>query len=301
MQVDRYGIADLAVDSDVEALAAIRRYFSYFPSNARAPLPVQSSDDPVDRRDAALLEMVPPNSRRAYDVRKVMEAVADRGSIFELKPGYARNVVTALARLDGRPAGIVANQPKYFAGTLDSPACEKVAHFISVCDAFGLPLIFFVDIPGFHVGSPAECSGLALRSARIIYELGRATVPRLSVILRKGYGLGFIAMNGGRTFGADLTVAWPTAEICAMSIEGAVDVAFRKDIDAAENPRGRRAELIEKFRNRISPLAAAEGFGVDDIIDPRDTRPVLIEALARTAPRRSASSTPPKFHDISPI
>jgi len=300
-QVDRYGIADLAVDSDVEALAAIRRYLSYFPSNARAPLPVHPCDDPVDRRDAALLEMVPPNSRRAYDVRKVMEAVADRGSIFELKPGYARNVVTALARLDGRPVGIIANQPKHFAGTLDSPACEKVAHFISVCDAFGLPLVFFVDIPGFHVGSPAERSGLALRSARIIYELGRATVPRLSVILRKGYGLGFIAMNGGRTFGADLTVAWPTAEICAMSIEGAVDVAFRKDIDAAENPGARRAELIGKFRSRVSPLAAAEGFGVDDIIDPRDTRPVLIEALARTAPRRSASSAPPKFHDISPI
>lgn len=300
MQTDRNGIADLAVDSDEEALAALRRYLSYFPSNARQPLPIIPCDDPADRRDEALLNMVPPNSRRAYDVRKVIDAVVDRGSTFELKPTYARNVVTALARLDGRPVGIIANQPNHFAGTLDSPACEKVAHFIAVCDAFGLPLVFLVDIPGFHVGTPAERSGLARRSARIIYELGRATVPRLSVVLRKGYGLGFIAMNGGRSFGADLAVAWPTAEICAMSIEGAVDVAFRNEVQAAADPATHRAETIRRFRSRVNPLAAAEGFGVDEIIDPRDTRPLLIETLSRLAPRRNPT-TPPKYRDISPI
>jgi len=301
VQADRHGIADLAVDSDEEALEAIRRYLSYFPSNAGEPLPIQPCDDPADRRDEALLTLVPANSRRAYDVHKVIAAVVDRGSSFELKPSYARNVVTTLARLGGRPVGVIANQPMQMAGTLDSPACEKLAHFISVCDAFGLPLVFLVDIPGFLVGGAAERSGLARRSARIIYELGRATVPRLSVVLRKGYGLGFIAMNGGRTFGADLCVAWPTAEICAMSIEGAVDVAFRQEMAQADDPAAKRAELVAGFRARVSPLAAAQGFGVDDLIDPRDTRPLLIETLARLAPRRRTGHRPPKFHDISPI
>jgi acetyl-CoA carboxylase carboxyltransferase component len=301
VQADRHGIADLAVDSDEEALAAIRRYLSYFPSNAGAPPPIVRSDDPVDRRDPELLTVVPENSRRAYDVHRVITGVVDRDSVFELKPAYARNVVTCLARLGGRPVGVIANQPLHLAGTLDAPACEKVAHFISVCDAFGLPLVFFIDIPGFLVGMPAERSGLAKRSARIVHELGRATVPRLSVVLRKGYGLGFIAMNGGRTFGADLTVAWPTAEICAMSIEGAVDVAFRKEVEGATDPAAHRAGLVAEFRGRISPIAAAQGFGVDDVIDPRDTRPLLIETLGRLAPRRHTSGRPPKFHDISPI
>lgn len=301
VQVDRHGIADLAVDSDAEALAALRRYLSYFPSNAGEAPPVIPCDDPADRREKVLAGLVPENSRRAYDVRKVVAAVVDRGSDFELKPTYARNVVTCLARLGGRPVGVVANQPLHFAGTLDSPACEKVAHFVSVCDAFGLPLVFFVDVPGFLVGPLAERSGLARRSARMIYELGRATVPCLSVILRKGYGLGFLAMNGGRAFGAELTVAWPTAEICAMSIEGAVDVAYRGEVARAADPPARRAELIAGFRARVSPLAAAQGFGVDDIIDPRDTRPLLIETLSRLGPRRRSGARPPKVHGISPI
>lgn len=301
VQADRHGLADLAVDSDAEALAAIRRYLGYFPSNAGEAPPIAHTDDPADRRDPELLNLVPENSRRAYDVRRVIRAVVDRGSEFELKATYARNVVTSLARLGGRPVGVIANQPAHLAGTLDAAACEKVAHFISVCDAFGLPLVFLVDIPGFLVGEAAERSGLAKRSARIVYELGRATVPRLSVVLRKGYGLGFIAMNGGRGFGADLTVAWPTAEICAMSIEGAVDVAFRGEVQRAADPAARRAELIEGHRQRVSPVRAAQGFGVDDVIDPRDTRPLLIESLSRMAPRRHAACGPRKFHDISPI
>ncbi|MDF2231726.1 acyl-CoA carboxylase subunit beta [Albimonas sp. CAU 1670] len=300
-QADRNGIADLAVEDDAAALDAIRRFLSYFPSNAGEPAPVLPCDDPADRREEALLDLVPANTRRAYDVRKVLAAVADQGSLFELKPGYARNVVTTLARLGGRPVGIVANQPLHLAGTLDAPACEKTAHFIALCDAFGLPLVFFVDIPGFLVGSPAERSALVRRSARIIHELGKATVPRLSVVLRKGYGLGFIAMNGGRSFGADLTVAWPGAEICAMSIEGATEVAYGREIAAAPDPDARRAELIAGFRARVGPLEAAEGFGVDDLIDPRDTRPVLVEALSRLASRRQGRARPPKHRDISPI
>lgn len=301
IQADRHGIADLAVDDDKAALAAIRRFLGYFPCNAGEAPPVASSADPVERREEKLLEVVPENPRRAYDVRRVVAAVMDRDSLLELKPGYARNIVTSLARLDGRPVGVIANQALHLGGALDSAACEKAAHFVSLCDAFGLPLIYFIDMPGFLVGSAAERSGLARRSGRLIYELGHATVPRLSVVLRKGYGLGYIAMCGGRSFDADLCIAWPTAEICAMSVGGAVDVAYRSQIRAASDPEAKRAELITRFRNQLGALRAAEGFGIDDVIDPRDTRPVLIDALRRAAPRRRRDLSPPKRHGISPI
>jgi len=300
VQADRHGMADLAVDSEEECMAAVRRFLGYFPSNCRAPLPVVPCDDPPDRREEALLSLVPENGRRAYDVRRAIELVADRDSVFELKPAFAQNLVTMLARLDGRPVGFIANQPRRLAGTLDAAACEKGAHFISLCDAFGLPLIQFVDVPGFMIGSAAEKTGLIRRSGRLLYELGQATVPRCTVILRKGYGLGYLAMSGGRAFDADLCVAWPTAEICAMSIEGAVDVAYRRDYQAAPDPAARRQELIASFQAQIDPLRAAAGFGIDDVIDPRDTRPILIDALGRAAPRRS-DTRPPKYHGISPI
>lgn len=301
VQADRQGIADLAVESDAEALEAIRRFLSYFPSNARQPLPIVACDDPADRRDEELLTLVPANTRRAYDVRKVIGAIVDRDSIFEIKPTYARNVVTTLARLDGRPVGIVANQALHMGGTLDSNACEKAAHFISMCDAFGLPLVFLIDIPGFVPGTMAERQGLGRRSGRLVYELGNATVPRLSVILRKGYGMAYIAMNGGRSFDPDLVVAWPTAEICAMSIEGGVDVGFRKEIEQAAEPEAKRAELIGNFRSHVDALYAAEGYGIDDVIDPRDTRLHLITTLNRAGDRRKSRAMPPKFHGISPI
>jgi propionyl-CoA carboxylase beta chain len=301
MQADRYGLADLAVDNETEALAAIRRFLEYFPGNAGEAPPVLATADPADRREEMLLDAVPENPRRGYDVRRVIAAVADRDSVFELKPGYARNIVTALARLDGRPVGVVANQTLHLGGALDSPACEKAAHFVSLCDAFGLALVYLIDMPGFLVGSAAERSGLARRSGRLLYELGQATVPRFSVVLRKGYGLGYIAMNGGRSFDADLAVAWPTAEICAMSVPGAVDVAYRKEIKAAADPEARRAQIIAGFKRRLGALRAAEGFGIDDVIDPRDTRRVLIAALRRAAPRRKRSLAPPKRHGISPI
>jgi propionyl-CoA carboxylase beta chain len=301
VQADRYGIADLAVDNDAAALDAIRRFLSYLPSNAGLAPPVLPCDDPAERREESLLDIVPDNPRRAYDVRRVIAGVMDRDSVFELKPSYARNIVTSLARLDGRPVGIIANQAQQLGGALDSPACEKAAHFVSLCDAYGLPLVYLVDMPGFLVGSAAERSGLARRSGRLLYELGHATVPRFSVVLRKGYGLGYIAMCGGRSFDADLSVAWPTAEICAMSVEGAVDVAYRKEIRGAADPEAKRIELIDRFKRRLGALRAAEGFGIDDIIDPRHTRPVLIEALRRAAPRRQRNLAPPKRHGISPI
>ncbi|MFV0306740.1 MAG: acyl-CoA carboxylase subunit beta [Desertimonas sp.] len=300
VQVERNGIAHLAVDDEAAAFAAARQYLSYLPSNADAPLPVVATDDTADRRSPELVDMVPANTRRAYDVRKVLRTVVDEHSFFEIQPGYAKNIVVGFARLDGRPVGLIANQPMVLAGTLDSPACEKAARFVSLCDAFGLPLVFFADIPGFLVGTHAEDSGLGRRSARMIFELGRATVPRCSVILRKGYGLGYLAMCGGRSFDADLAVAWPTAEICAMNIEGAVDVAFRKVYEGAEDPAEARAELMALFDARVGPLQAAAGFGVDALIDPADTRRLLIETLER-APRRRDDGLGTRTRGISPI
>ena len=300
-QTGRHGIADLAADDDEQALALARRYLSYLPSNAQLPAPVVASGDPAGRRDPSLLTVIPSNRRRAYDVRKVIAAIADAGSVCPIKPDYARNLVTTFARFGGQPVGIVANQPLHIAGTLDAPACEKGAHFVSLCDAFGLPLVYLIDLPGFMLGSSAERSGLARRSARLLFELGQASVTRISVVLRKGYGLGYIAMCGGRSFGADLCVAWPTAEICAMSIEGAVDVAYAKQVAAAADPPAHRAELIGRFQRQLGALHAAAHFGIDDVIDPRDTRPLIIETLQRCGVRKRHLRQPARYHGISPI
>lgn len=300
IQAAAAGIADLAVPDDAAALDAIRRYLSFMPVNAEVPAPVLPSTDPADRQEEALATLVPANTRRAYDMRKAVTAICDTGSLFEIKPTHARNILTVLARIDGRPVGIVANQPMHMGGTLTVNACEKAAHFISVCDAFGLPLIYLVDVPGFMVGPTAEASGLARRSGRLLFEIGQATVPRMSVVLRKGYGLAYIAMAGGRSFAADLSVAWPTSEICAMSVEGAVDVAYRKTLDMADDRDAARADLIGRFRAQLGPLKAAEAYGLDDIIDPRTTRPVLARALAR-AVRRHARRASGRRHAISPV
>lgn len=299
VQVDRQGLADLGVASEDEAFDAARRFLSYLPGNARAALPI-ADHPPVGRMDDAVLDLVPVSTRKAYDVRKVLRLVADDGSYFEIKPTFAANMVTALARLGGRPVGIIANQPLRLGGMINADACDKGAHFIALCDAFGLPIVSFVDVPGFSIGSGAERTSLGRRSAKLVFEWGHATVPRVSIVVRKGYGLGYFAMCGGRSFGADACLAWPSAEICAMSIEGAIDVAFRKEYQRAPDPIARRREMIEETRRKIGALRAAEGFGIDDIIDPRDTRRRLAEIFAGTLPRRPQDH-PPKYRSIAPI
>ena len=300
VQVDRQGIADLGVASEDEAFAVDRRFLSYLPGNARAPQQVTAHPRPIPRIDDALLDLVPISTRKAYDVRKVLALIADKESVLELKPTFAGNLVTAFARLGGRPVGFIANQALRLGGMLNSDACDKGAHFIALCDAYGLPIVSFIDVPGFSIGSGAERTSLGRRSAKLIYEWGHASVPRVSVVLRKGYGLGYYAMCGGRSFSADACLAWPSAEICAMSIEGAIDVAFRKDYEAAPDPMARRQQMIDETRTRIGPLRAAEGFGVDDLIDPRDTRRRLVEIFDSTQPRRPPDH-PPKFRSIAPI
>ena len=301
VQADRNGLADRVAESDGEALELVRRYLGYLPSSAEQLPPRAPVRPPEVQDEEALLTVVPDNPRRPYDVHAVIGGVCDAGSVLEIKPAHAPNLVTAFARLGGRAVGVVANQPLHLAGTLDARACEKGAHFVSVCDAFGLPLVYLIDLPGFLVGSEAEDSALARRSARLLFELGQATVPRVSVVMRKGYGLGYIAMCGGRSFDADACVAWPTAEICAMSVEGAVDVAYAKQVSAAADPAARRAELVERFRSQLGPLHAAAHFGIDDVIDPRETRSVVLATLERCKERRQGRGAGGRRHGISPI
>ena len=299
LQADRYGVADLAVATEAEVLDAVHRFLSYLPANSNQPPPLHAPVAPQANPDT-LFDLVPADQRQTYDVRNVVDVIFDEASRFELKPTYARNIVTAFARLDGRAVAVLANNPRHLGGMLDTKACEKAARFVGLADAYGLPLITMIDVPGFAIGSKAEASGLARRSGRLLYEMAHATVPRISLSLRKGYGSGYIAMGGGRSFDADYAFAWPTAEICAMSVEGAIDVAFRKDYNSASDPALRRQQLIDETRARIGAAQAAEGFGIDDVIDPRDTRTVLIKSLANL-PARRVSKGPPKRRSISPI
>ncbi len=295
----RRGVADLAVDSEEEAVDAVRVFLSFLPSNSAEP-PLWAPQADASPESALIDTLVPANTRLAYDVRPVVAALADEHSVFELRPTHARNAVTSLGRLGGRPVGFVANQAGHLGGALDSAACEKIAHFVSVCDAFGLALVYLIDVPGFLGGTAAEEAQLGRRSGRMLFELGQATVPRVSVVLRKGYGAGYIAMCGGRSFSADLALAWPTAEISATSVDGALDIAYRRDIAAAADPAARREELRHAFQRHITPLAAGRGFGVDDVVVPSSTRALLIDALRRK-PVRHTRRRPDKAHPISPI
>ncbi len=295
------GIVDLVADDEGEALDAIRAFLGYLPSHADGDLPFTGGPHAPDADAAAVLDaVVPADPRRAYDVRDVVAGIADEDTLLELRTAAAPNLVTALVRLEGRPVGVVANQPRHLGGALDSGACEKAAHFVALCDAFGLPLVVLIDLPGFLVGREAERSQLARRSGRLMLELGQATVPLLTVALRKGYGAAYIAMGGGRSNDADLALAWPTAELCAMPIESAVDIAYRREVEAAEDPAAHRAALVERFRQNVDPYRAASGFGIDDVVAPSATRALLCDALRR-AQRRRPPRVPGKRRTISPI
>ena len=292
------GVADLEVDDDEDCLRVIKEYLSYFPSHNQEPPPVKTCDDPADRRDEALLSLLPDSPRRAYDVKKVLRAVVDHGQLFEIKPAWAKNIVTALARLGGRPVGIVANQPMVLGGALDIDSADKAARFIMLCDAFGIPLVFFQDVPGFMVGSKVERAGIIRHGAKMLYAVSEATVPKLTVVLRKAYGAGYFVMCG-RAYEPDLIVAWPTAEISVMGPEGGTNIVFRKEIAAAADPDAERAKKVEQFRELISPYIAAGAALIDDVIDPRDTRPTLIRGLEMARTKRV--DRPWRKHGVMPV
>lgn len=299
-QVKDTGIADLAAVDEAECLTAIQDFLSYLPANAGQPTPCNPLGRDTEADTEQLLALVPADGRQVYDMGAVIAAIADVGSVFEIKADYARNLLACFARLEGRSVGVIANQPQRKGGMLDTPACEKAAHFVALCDAFGLPLVSLIDIPGLAIGTAAEDSGIGRRSGRLFFEMAQATIPLVSITLRKGYGGGYYAMGGGRGFSPNASFAWPGAEICAMSIEGAVDVAYRKKYQAADDPGAARQAMIDDIRAQTSALHAAEDFGIDDVIDPRDTRRILLDIFNSCAPRRPDNS-PPRRRTISPI
>jgi len=292
------GVADLEVPDDEACLRVVKDYLSYFPSsNLEAP-PHVPGDDPVDRREETLLDVVPESPRRAYDMHRVIERVVDGGRFLELKPAWAKNILVGLARLGGHSVGIVANQPLHLGGALDVNAADKAARFVTLCDAFGIPLVFLQDVPGFLVGSKVEREGIIRHGAKMLYAVAEATVPKLTVIVRKAYGAGYYVMCG-RAYEPDLIVAWPTAEISVMGPEGAVNIIFRKQIAGASDPEAERRRLIEEFRRLIDPYVAAGHAHVDDVIDPRETRGVLIRGLELARGKRI--ERPWKKHGVMPV
>src|SRR4051812_24980253 len=272
------GVGDLEVADDAECIARIREYLAYFPShNGEAP-PRREAADPIDRCDEALLDVLPESNRKPYDVYDVIRRIVDDGAFLDLKPQWARNIVTCLARFGRRPVGVVANQPRHLGGILDNDAADKAARFVSLCNAFGLPLVFLQDVPGFMVGTKVEAAGIIRHGAKMLHAVAAATVPKVTVVLRKAYGAGYYVMNG-RAYEPDLIVAWPTAEISVMGAEGAVEIVMRRQVEEADDPAARKAELIAAYRQIIDVYVAAGNGMIDDVIDPRETRPVICRAL----------------------
>jgi acetyl-CoA carboxylase carboxyltransferase component len=292
------GVGDLEVDSDEECIDAIRRYLSFFGANCEQPPPMRESSDPVDRAEEDLLEILPDSPRHPYDMYDVIRRIVDDGEWFDLKPRFARTIITALARMGGRPVGIVANQPKHLGGILENDSSDKAARFINLCDAYGIPLLFLMDVPGFMVGTKVERAGIIRHGAKMLYAVSRATVPKVTVVVRKAYGAGYYVMCG-KAYEPDLIVAWPSAEISVMGPEGAVNIIFRKQIEAADDPDAARAQMIEGIRKTIDPYIAAGNALIDDIIDPRETRPTVIRALEMAATKRV--ERPWKKHGVMPV
>jgi acetyl-CoA carboxylase carboxyltransferase component len=295
------GCADLEVPDDAACLAVVRRYLSYFPSHNRERPPVRPCDDPVERRCPELYDLVPTAPRRAYDMRKVVTAIVDDHDVFWIKPDWARNLVTGLARIGGVPVGIVANQPMVLGGALDVNAADKAARFVWLCDAFGIPLVFLHDVPGFIVGSAVERQGIIRHGAKMLFAVSEATVPKISVVLRKSYGAGYFVMNG-LAYEADYLVAWPTAEIAVMGPDGAVNIIHRKTLAAIEDEEERtrrRLELAEEIRSHIDPYVAAGHAQLDDVIDPADTRVAVWRGLHAHADKRV--HRPWRKHGVLPV
>ena len=271
------GVIDVLVEDEAEAVAAAHKYLGFF----GGPMTPGTAPDV-----AALREIVPENPRRAYNVRKVIDGIADVGSVLELKAGFGRAVVTSLIRIAGRPVGVVANQPMYLAGAIDSPASEKAARFIQICDAFDIPLLSLCDTPGLMVGPDVERTGLVRKSARVLTAFANATVPVMTVVLRKAYGLGYYVM-GSQPLNPAILLAWPTAEYGGMGLEGAVNIIYKAELDAVADPEERAAQhkrLTDGLKRSNTALEVAARFHYDDVIDPADTRDILIKTLATLPP-----------------
>ncbi|HEV2061478.1 MAG TPA: acyl-CoA carboxylase subunit beta [Solirubrobacteraceae bacterium] len=279
------GVGDLEVADDHECIARIKQYLSFFPSHNELPAPRREVSDPVDRMDEELLDVLPESNRKPYDMYEVIRRIVDDGEWLDLKPQWAKTIITCLARMGGRPVGIVANQPKQLGGILDNDSADKAARFVNLCNAYGIPLVFLMDVPGFMVGTKVEQAGIIRHGAKMLYAVANATVPKVTVVLRKAYGAGYYVMNG-RAYEPDLIVAWPSAEISVMGAEGAVEIVFRRQVEEAEDPAAKKAELIAEYRKIIDVYRAAANAMIDDVIDPRETRPTVIRALEMAETKR---------------
>ncbi|OGP71588.1 MAG: methylmalonyl-CoA carboxyltransferase [Deltaproteobacteria bacterium RBG_13_60_28] len=293
------GVAHFACESDSDAIEQIKRLLSFLPSNNMEDPPLLPCADPAGREDPGLDAIVPDSPRASYDMYDVIKAIVDEGDFFEPQALYARNMITGFARLNGRPVGIIANQPKVLAGCLDVDAADKACRFIRFCDAFNIPLLTIADVPGYLPGSDQEWRGIIRHGAKLLWCYSEATVPKLTLITRKDYGGSYLAMCS-RDLGADMVLAWPTAEIAVMGASGAANVIFRKEISAAADPAAKRQEIIDNYENLLyNPyIAASRGF-VDQVIAPRETRPRLIEALEAMSTKRE--TLPAKKHGNIPV
>jgi acetyl-CoA carboxylase carboxyltransferase component len=292
------GVGDLEVKDDRECIQAVKDYLSYFPAHCGERPPVREASDPEDRMSEKLLDIVPESSRQPYDMYEVIREIVDGGEIFDIKPRFARTIITCLARFGGQPAGIVASQPKQLAGILENDSADKAARFINLCDAFNIPLVFLQDVPGFMVGSKVEQAGIIRHGAKMLYAVSRATVPKVTVVVRKAYGAGYYVMCG-KAYEPDLIVAWPTAEISVMGPEGAVNIIGRSVIEAADDPDGARKRMLAEIKKSIDPYIAAKNAVIDDVIDPRETRPTIIRGLRMAAGKRI--ERPWKKHGVMPV
>lgn len=295
----RSGVAHFAIDNEQECFEQLRTLLSFLPANNLDDPPYIPPEDDPERAEESLQTLIPDNPRRGYDMRAVLEAVVDDNFFFEVQPFYARNIMIGFARLDGHAVGIVANQPIQLAGTLDIDSSVKAARFVRFCDAFNIPLVTFVDVPGFLPGTQQEYGGIIRHGAKLLYAYCEATVPKLTVITRKAYGGAYDVM-ASKHIRADFNFAWPTAEIAVMGVDAAVRIIFRKELSEASDPAQRQAELVEDYQNRFAnPYVAAERGYIDAVIEPSETRSALIRALRLARTKRQ--SLPARKHGNIPL
>jgi acetyl-CoA carboxylase carboxyltransferase component len=306
------GVGDLEAANDEECLQAVREYLSFFPQHCEEKPPRQLSraaaseetfsefeeESPEEKIDDSILKILPDNPKQAYDMHEVIKRIVDYGHFFEIKPAFAKNLLVGFARCSGYPVGIVANQPTVLGGALDVDSADKGARFINLCDAFNIPLLFLQDVPGFMVGSKVERQGIIRHGAKMLYAVSRASVPKLTVVIRKAYGAGYYVMCG-KGYEPDGIVAWPSAEISLMGAEGAVNIIFRKQIEESPDPQKAREEFVKRYQNEISLEKAAAGAYIDDIIDPRDTKQWVVRGLELAEGKRLP--WPKKRHGVAPV
>jgi len=298
IHTQKSGVGDVEVKDDAACIDMVKRYLSFFPSSCDEAPPVRECTDPVGRREESLLDLLPENSRASYDMVKLLEAVVDDGDLLHIKPRWAKSIITCLGRVGGQPVGIVANQPKHLGGILDVDSADKAARFMQVCDAFNVPLVFFQDVPGFMIGSKVEHEGIIRHGAKMLHVMAAATVPKISVVVRKAYGAGYYVMCG-RAYEPDLLVAWPGGEISVMGAEGMVGIAARKLFGDVEPSPEVKQGIVDQIQQNIDVYKVA-GWGlVDDVIDPRDTRRAIAWGLELAKHKRV--ERPAKKRGIIPV